>query len=89
MQRWYFYGTSKTVEPYAFVSLVLDSATADTAFPLVLYHKDQGNRKDYSHQGIGFWFKKLQADNVPKLMDIPELKLFEVSYGISRCLWWW
>ena len=38
-QRWYMYGTSKTVEPYAFVSLVLDEATKDSDFPLVLYHK--------------------------------------------------
>lgn len=30
------------------------------------YHKDQANDKDYSHEGVGFSFKKWQADHVAK-----------------------
>ena len=48
------------------------------------YHKDQANDKDYSHEGFGFSFKKWQADNVPKLMDSPELKEFEKDKGAGK-----
>ena len=48
------------------------------------YHKDQANDKDYSHEGVGFSFKKWQADNVPKLMDAPELKEFEKDKSAAK-----
>jgi len=63
----------------AIVSLSLDPATIDSDFIRVKYHKDQANEKDYSHEGIGFTFKKWQADNVVKHMDDPRLKEFEAD----------
>jgi hypothetical protein len=47
----------------------------------VKYHKDQANDKDYSHEGVGFSFKKFQADQVPKLMNNDNVKAFEVDKG--------
>jgi len=43
----------------------------------VKYHKDQANDKDYSHEGVGFSFKKFQADNVAKWMSQPEVEHFK------------
>lgn len=54
----------------------LDPDTVDSDFIQVKYHKDQANDKDYSHEGLGFSFKKWQADNVVKLMDSPEVEHF-------------
>ena len=50
----------------------------------IKYHKDQANDKDYSHEGLGFTFKKWQADNVVKYMDAPELKEFEADKGAGK-----
>jgi hypothetical protein len=78
-QRWSFHLIPKQATINALVSLVIDPATKDSDFPLVLYHKDQANEKDYSHEGFGFAFKKIQADIVMKLMSQPEVKMFKVS----------
>ena len=48
------------------------------------YHKDQANDKDYSHEGLGFSFKKWQADTVMKHMDSPEVKEFEADQGAGK-----
>ena len=48
------------------------------------YHKDQANDKDYSHEGLGFSFKKWQADQVMKNMDSEEVKLFEKDKGAGK-----
>jgi hypothetical protein len=45
----------------ALVSMSLDPEIVDSDFIQVKYHKDQANEKDYSHKGIGFYFKKWQA----------------------------
>ena len=68
----------------ALVSLSLAPDTIDSDFIQVKYHKDQANDKDYSHEGFGFKFKKWQADNVMKIMDIPELKEFEADKGAGK-----
>ncbi|EIW72234.1 hypothetical protein TREMEDRAFT_66776 [Tremella mesenterica DSM 1558] len=75
--RWSFYLIPKQATINALVSLVLDPATKDSDFPLILYHKDQANEKDYSHEGFGFKFKKIQADIVSKLMSSKEVKWFK------------
>lgn len=41
--------------------------------------QDQANEKDYSHEGFGFSFKKIQADMVMKLMSDKEVQYFKVS----------
>ena len=68
----------------ALCSLSLDPATIDSDFIQVKYHKDQANDKDYSHEGLGFSFKKWQADNVPKMMSSPELAAFEADKGAGK-----
>ena len=45
-------------------------------FICVKYHKDQANGKDYSHEGLGFSFKKWQADQVAKHMDSKDVEYF-------------
>lgn len=69
----------KTVTPNAFVSLSLDPSTIDSDFIQVKYHKDQQNEKDYSHSGLGFHFKKWQADQVAKHMDSKEVEAFKAD----------
>ncbi|KAJ3770402.1 hypothetical protein FB446DRAFT_647016 [Lentinula raphanica] len=76
-QSWTFRLIPKTARVTGLVSLSLDPATVDSDFIQVKYHKDQANDKDYSHEGLGFSFKKWQADNVPKVLDAPEMKEFE------------
>jgi hypothetical protein len=76
-QSWTFRLIPKTATITGLVSLSLDPATKDRDFMQIKYHKDQANEKDYSHEGLGFSFKKWQADNVVKHMDAPELKEFE------------
>ena len=68
------------------VSLSLDPATVsdDAEFVRVKYHKDQANEKDYSHEGVGFTLKKWQADHVPSMVDIEELKEFEADKGAGK-----
>ena len=68
----------------ALVSLSLDPETVDSEFIQVKYHKDQANDKDYSHEGLGFSFKKWQADNVMKLMNSDEVKVFEADKGAAK-----
>lgn len=60
-QSWTFAGILKTAVINALVSLSLDPDTVDSDFIQIKYHKDQANCKDYSHKGIGFYFKKWQA----------------------------
>jgi len=50
----------------------------------VKYHKDQANDKDYSHEGVGFSFKKFQADQVPRLMNNDDVKTFEADKGVGK-----
>jgi hypothetical protein len=83
-QRWSFHLISKQATINALVSIVLDPATKDSDFPLVLYHKDQANEKDYSHEGFGFKFKKIQADMVSSLMSQKEVKLFKGDEGAGN-----
>ncbi|KAJ4480187.1 hypothetical protein J3R30DRAFT_3669862 [Lentinula aciculospora] len=45
---------------------------------------DQANEKDYSHEGLGFSFKKWQADNVPKVLNAPEVKEFEKDKNAAK-----
>lgn len=67
-QSWTFKVIPKTARINALVSLSLDPDTVDSDFIQVKYHKDQANDKDYSHEGVGFKFKKYQADTVMKHM---------------------
>ncbi|KAE9977128.1 hypothetical protein BLS_001352 [Venturia inaequalis] len=76
-QSWTFKIIPKTARVTGLVSLSLDPETSNSDFIQVKYHKDQANDKDYSHEGLGFSFKKWQADNVAKHMDSPEVKAFE------------
>ncbi|KAL9115999.1 MAG: hypothetical protein Q9227_000367 [Pyrenula ochraceoflavens] len=75
-QSWTFKVIPKTATINAIVSLSLDPGTVDSDFIQVKYHKDQANDKDYSHEGLGFTFKKWQADNVMKNMDSKEVEAF-------------
>ncbi|KPI42614.1 uncharacterized protein AB675_9468 [Cyphellophora attinorum] len=75
-QSWTFKIIPKTATINALVSLSLDPGTVDSDFIQVKYHKDQANDKDYSHEGVGFSFKKWQADQVAKNMDSKEVEQF-------------
>lgn len=75
-QSWTFKVIPKTARINALVSLSLDPGTVDADFIQVKYHKDQANDKDYSHEGLGFTFKKWQADQVMKHMDSKEVEAF-------------
>ncbi|MCJ1266204.1 hypothetical protein MMC22_006087 [Lobaria immixta] len=83
-QSWTFKIIPKTATINALVSLSLDPETVDSDFIRVKYHKDQANDKDYSHEGLGFSFKKWQADQVMKHMDSEEVKLFEADRGAGK-----
>lgn len=83
-QSWTFRLIPKTATINALVSLSLDPATQDSDFIRVKYHKDQANDKDYSHEGLGFSFKKWQADQVMKHMDSDEVKQFEADKGAAK-----
>jgi len=83
-QSWTFRLIPKTATITGLVTLSLDPATKDSQFMQIKYHKDQANDKDYSHEGVGFSFKKWQADNVVKHMDTPELKEFEQDKGANK-----
>ncbi|KAF8841362.1 hypothetical protein BDN67DRAFT_1068569 [Paxillus ammoniavirescens] len=76
-QSWTFRVISKTATISALVSLTLDPNTVDSDFIQIKYHKDQANDKDYSHEGVGFTFKKWQADSVVKFTDSPEVEAFK------------
>nr|OQO27990.1 hypothetical protein B0A51_05115 [Rachicladosporium sp. CCFEE 5018] len=83
-QSWTFKVIPKTATINALVSLSLDPATIDSDFIQVKYHKDQANDKDYSHEGVGFSFKKWQADQVAKRMDSEEVAYFEKDKGAGK-----
>ena len=84
LQSWTFLGIPKTATINALVSLSLDPDSINTDFIRVKYHKDQANDKDYSHEGLGFSFKKWQADNVVKKLDVEEIKEFEADKGAGK-----
>ena len=84
VQSWTFKIIPKTATINALVSLSLDPSTIDSDFIQVKYHKDQANDKDYSHEGLGFSFKKWQADQVMKHMDSPEVMEFEADKGAGK-----
>lgn len=77
MQSWTFKGIPKTARINAIVSLSLDPNTLDSDFIQVKYHKDQANDKDYSHEGLGFDFKKWQADHVSPNMSDERVQMFK------------
>lgn len=83
-QSWTFKVIPKTATINALVSLSLDPDTVDSDFIQVKFHKDQANDKDYSHDGLGFSFKKWQADTVMKHMDSEEVKYFEKDKGAAK-----
>jgi len=83
-QSWTFKIIPKTATINALVSLSLDPDTVDSDFIQVKYHKDQANDKDYSHEGIGFSFKKWQADQVMKHMNSEEVKYFEKDKNAAK-----
>ncbi|KAF1980516.1 hypothetical protein BU23DRAFT_576422 [Bimuria novae-zelandiae CBS 107.79] len=83
-QSWTFKLIPKTATTTSLVSLSLDLATKDSEFMQIKDHMDQANDKDYSQEGLGFGFKKWQADNVVKYMDAPELKGFEQDKGAAK-----
>jgi len=58
---------SKTVD--SLVSLGLEGQDGSE---VVKYHKDMWNEKDYSHQGVGFLFKKLNGDYLTGITQPPE-----------------
>lgn len=64
----------KTATINALVPLSLNPTTNDSDFIQVKYHKDQANDKDYSYEGVGFSFKKWQADNVMKYIEVQMFK---------------
>ena len=82
-QSWTFKVIPKTATINALVSLVLDPETLDSDFMRVKYHKDQANDKDYSHEGVGFSFKKWQADKVMQNMDSKEVAYVSTNYECS------
>lgn len=75
-QRWTLRLLPKSITMNTLVSLSLDPETVDSDFIRVKYHKDQGNEKDYSHEGLGFTLKKWQADHVAENIDKEEVKYF-------------
>lgn len=38
----------------------------------VKYYKDQWNEKDYSHAGVGMWFKKVNGDRLTGITRPPK-----------------
>lgn len=83
-QSWTFKIIPKTATINALVSLSLEPESADSEFIRVKYHKDQANDKDYSHEGIGFSFKKWQADQVAKHMSSDDVKYFEKDKNAAK-----
>jgi hypothetical protein len=83
-QSWTFKVIPKTATINALVSLSLEPESAESEFIRVKYHKDQANDKDYSHEGLGFSFKKWQADQVAKNMDSPEVAQFEADKDAGK-----
>ena len=53
-----------------------------TVVPFTDVHR--ANDKDYSHEGVGFSFKKWQADKVMSHIDSDEVKYFEKDKGATK-----
>jgi len=83
-QSWTFKIIPKTATINALVTLSLDPETVHSDFIRVKYHKDQANDKDYSHEGLGFTFKKWQADQVAKHMDSKEVEAFAADKSAGK-----
>jgi hypothetical protein len=83
-QTWTFKLIPKSATINALVSLSLDPGTVDSDFIQVKYHKDQADDKDYSHESLGFSFRKWQADQVAKHMDSPEVEAFIADKGAAK-----
>ena len=62
----------------------LDPETVHSDFIRVKYHKDQANDKHYSNEGLGFTFKKWQADQVAKHMDSKEVEAFAADKNAGK-----
>jgi hypothetical protein len=62
----------------------LDPETVNSDFMRMKYRKDQANDKDYSHEGLGFTFKKWQVDQVAKHMDSKEVEAFKADAGAGK-----
>lgn len=75
-QQWTLRVLQKSITINHLISLSLDHQSGE-GFIQVKYHKDQANERDYSHSGLGFNFRKWQADGVAKYFDSEELKAFE------------
>ncbi|KAM3073455.1 hypothetical protein ACMFMG_004647 [Clarireedia jacksonii] len=59
--------TGKTVDSLVSLKLVKEGDQEK-----VIYHKDMWNEKDYSHEGLGNVFKKLNGDHLTKITQPPE-----------------
>jgi len=60
-----------TKEVEHLVTLVTEND--ESGRPLIRYHKDQWNEKDFSHdKSIGSLFKKVNGDGVAKILSLPE-----------------
>lgn len=84
MQSWTFRIIPKTATINALVSLSLDPSTVDSDFIQIKCHKDRANDKDYSHEGLGFTFKKWQADQVAKNMISSEVEAFAAGKSAGK-----
>ncbi|KAF7879260.1 hypothetical protein EAF04_000457 [Stromatinia cepivora] len=76
-QSWTFKIIPKTATINVLVTLSLDPETVHSDFIRVKYHKDQANDKDYGHEGVGFSFKKWQADQVAEHVSSGEVAVFK------------
>ncbi|OCL04105.1 hypothetical protein AOQ84DRAFT_301504 [Glonium stellatum] len=83
-QSWKVKTILKTATITSLVSLSLDPETVKSDFIQIKCHKDQANDKDYSHEGLGFTFKKWQADQVAKNMDSPEVEEFSADKNAAK-----
>ncbi len=57
--------SSAAKEVHSLVTLTLDGEGK------VKYRKDQWNEKDYSHEGVGMWLKKLNGDHLTEITRPP------------------
>jgi len=54
-------GMTKETPTKSLISLALDPATANSDHPLIKYHKEQADGKDYSHEGFKHKLKEWQV----------------------------
>ncbi|KAK6409936.1 hypothetical protein LTR95_018255 [Oleoguttula sp. CCFEE 5521] len=89
-QSWTFKIIPKTATINALVSLSLDPATADSDFVQawhLLHTLEPSNdiqKTDRKFAGVGFSFKKWQADQVAKHMSSDEVAYFEKDKGAGK-----